>query len=198
MATSHIIRDAERGSGAPWAAELIEHSLLPSGAPHLKELLEVWHQQQPGRSARLRPSPSGSSGVPTAGDVRLQLRRQLLEELHHRRRSALQLSIIQQIIQQKASCRALYSVPSSNHAPPELYSTLQLIQLYTALYKDCILYSYTAYTVYSAIQSPSVWAQTLTQVEARALLAKLRSDTNMTDELAKKQGLLQDIIDKKA
>jgi hypothetical protein len=44
MATSHIIHDAERGSGAtPWAAELVEHSLLPSGAPHLKELLEARH-----------------------------------------------------------------------------------------------------------------------------------------------------------
>ena len=55
--------------------------------------------------------------------------------------------------------RYLYSVPSSDHAPPELYSLYsQLIQLYTALYsviqrlyKDCILYSYTAYTLYSAI-----------------------------------------------
>ena len=36
-----------------------------------------------------------------------------------------------------------------------LYSLYSFIQLYTALYKDCILYSYTAYTVYSAIQSPS-------------------------------------------
>ena len=41
--------------------------------------------------------------------------------------------------------------------PPELYSlrVYNFIQRYTALYKDCILYSYTAYTVYSAIQSPS-------------------------------------------
>ena len=146
-------RDAERGSGAPWAAELIEHmiehSLLPSGAEHLKELLEARHQQQPGRSARLHPSPSGSCGVQTAGNVRLQLRRQLLKELHHRRRSALQLSIIQQIIQQKASCRALYSVPTSNHAPPELHSLYSFIQHYTALYIIQLysLYSIQRYTI---------------------------------------------------
>ena len=99
------------------------------------------YQQQPGRSARLCPSPSRSSIVQTAGNVRQQLRRQLLEELHHHAAQALQLSLIQEIIQQKASCRALYSTLASNHAPPELYSlysvvyytAIQLIQ-YTALY----------------------------------------------------------------
>ena len=105
-------------------------------------------QQHPRRTTRLCPSPSGSSIVESARNMRLQLRRQLLEELHHRRCGALQLSIIQQIIQQKASCRALYSSLTSNHAPPELYSLYSTIQ-------RCILYSYTAYTVYSAIQSPS-------------------------------------------
>ena len=75
-----------------------ERSAAAQAVKPLKELVEVPPPQQPGCSARLRSSPSGSSSVQTAGDVRLQLRRQLLEELHHRRRSALQLSIIQQII----------------------------------------------------------------------------------------------------
>jgi hypothetical protein len=90
--------------------------------------------------------------------VRLQLRRQLLEELHHRRRGALQLSRIQQIIQQKTCCRALYSSLTSNHASPELYSlyaAYTAYTAYTALIQRCILYSYTAYTVYSTIHSPS-------------------------------------------
>ena len=59
-----------------------------------------------------------------------------------------QHSSLQQFIQRETCCRALYSVPSSNHAPPELYSLYSVIQ-------RCILYSYTAYTLYSAIQSPS-------------------------------------------
>ena len=49
----------------------------------------------------------------------------------------------------RTCCRALYSVRASNHAPPELYSLYSIIQ-------RCILYSYTAYTLYSTIQSPSV------------------------------------------
>ena len=142
--------DTERGSCAtPWAAELVEHSLLPNVAPCLKQLVEARQQQQPRRTTRLCPLPSGSSIVESARNMRLQLRRQLLEELHHRRRGALQLSRIQEIIQQKASCRALYSSLTSDHASPELYSLYSVIQ-------RCILYSYTAYTVYSTIQSPSV------------------------------------------
>ena len=62
---------------------------------------------------------------------------------------------IQQFIQCESCCRALYSYLTSNHAPPELYSLYSFIQLYTALYTSCILYSYTAYTLYSTIQSPS-------------------------------------------
>ena len=118
---------------------LLEHSLLPSGAPHLKELLEAWHQQQPpGRSARLRPSPSGSSGVQTAGDVRLQLRRQLLEELHHRRRSALQLLYRFRLYSRlNSKKRAVERYTASPPPTTPLQSSTALysfIQLYTALY----------------------------------------------------------------
>ena len=42
------------------------------------------------------------------------------------------------------------------------------------------------------------WAQQLTQVEARSLLAKLRNDASLADELAEKQQMLQQIIDKQA
>ena len=62
---------------------------------------------------------------------------------------ALQLSLIQEIIQQKASCRALYSTLTSNHAPPELYSLYSVIQRYTALYTIQLysLYSIQRYTI---------------------------------------------------
>ena len=43
-----------------------------------------------------------------------------------------------------------------------------------------------------------VWAQQLTQVEARSMLAKLRNDASLADELAEKQQMLQQIIDKQA
>ena len=49
---------------------------------------------------------------------------------------------------QRTCCRALYSVPASNHAPPELYSLYSIIQ-------RCILYSYTAYTLYDTGYSTS-------------------------------------------
>ena len=139
MATSHIIHDAERGSGAtPWAAELVEHSLLPSGAPHLKELLEARHQQQPGRSARLCPSPSGSSIVQTAGDVRLQLRRQLLEELHlcTIADAALYSFLVYSRLYSKKRAVERYTAPSHPTTPLQsytAYTALYTIQLYTAI-----------------------------------------------------------------
>ena len=49
----------------------------------------------------------------------------------------------------RTCCRALYSSLTSFHHSPELYSLYSIIQ-------RCILYSYTAYTLYSTIQSPSV------------------------------------------
>ena len=42
----------------------------------------------------------------------------------------------------RTCCRALYSRHASDRAPPELYSIYSFIQ-------RCILYSYTAYTVYT-------------------------------------------------
>ena len=48
----------------------------------------------------------------------------------------------------RTCCRALYSSLTSNHASPELYSLYSFIQ-------RCVLYSYTAYTLYSTVQSPS-------------------------------------------
>ena len=63
---------------------------------------------------------------------------------------------IQQFIHQcESCCRAIYSSLTSDHAPPELYSLYSVIQRYTAYTACCILYSYTAYTLYSSIQSPS-------------------------------------------
>jgi hypothetical protein len=62
---------------------------------------------------------------------------------------------IQEFIQCESCCRALYSSLTSDHAPPELYSLYSVIQRYTAYTACCILYSYTAYTLYSSIQSPS-------------------------------------------
>ena len=51
IAIAHIV-DAERGRRAtPHPAYLVQHSLLPRSAPHLKELIEARQQQQPGRSA---------------------------------------------------------------------------------------------------------------------------------------------------
>ena len=61
------------------------------------------------------------------------------------------LCLVVLVVPRAASWGWSAAPPVPNHAPLELYSLYSVIQ-------RCILYSYTAYTVYSAVQSPSVTA----------------------------------------
>ena len=166
MATSHIICDAERGSSAPWAAELIEHNLLPSGAPHLKELLGGVASAAAGTLGLLAPigqrqqrcpncrqcAPAAPTAAPRASrsctidDAALYSFR-LYRRLYSKKRAV--------PVERYAASPPPTTPLQSSTAYTALYS---VIQLYTALYsviQHCIKIVY--YTAIQPIQHTELY-----------------------------------------